>query len=76
MTIKAINTIMKEGFLSNRVASQLCFSLCNQTGMECGHPALPVDVVSKCSQEFEHSREENLRTQYCLLFGCKYRQER
>ena len=32
MTIKAINTIMKEGFLSNRVVNLLCFSLCIQTG--------------------------------------------
>ena len=32
MMIKAMNTIMKERLLTNRVASQLCFSLCLQTG--------------------------------------------
>ena len=39
---------------TNRVAGQLCFSPCIQTGqprvlslMDCSHPALPVDVVAK-----------------------------
>ena len=32
MMITAMNTIMKERLLTNRVAGQLCFSLCIQTG--------------------------------------------
>ena len=83
LMIKAMNTIMKERLLTNRLASQFVFhplppdrpaSLCiltlapilhlNSTSEtvtdEMRSPwNLRIDVVSKCSQEFDHSREEN-----------------
>ena len=62
--------LTKERFLTNRVAGQLCFSPCIQTGqrtshptdvlslMECSHPTLPVDVVS-IFPDSSYSCEEN-----------------